>query len=111
MICVDGFGSEVKELATKIRTKYPQKIETACPRHQVKQDQEKNYMPNDPTAIGYFCDLWNQEEIKNLAEKLRSNQIKSLDVLITCLGQNKSDTVFDSFSKTLMSHYWVKYLL
>ncbi|XP_008215103.1 retinol dehydrogenase 10 [Nasonia vitripennis] len=100
VICVDDAGSDVEATATRLRSRYPG-IERVGPQYRKHQDEDR---PPRATSLAYSCDLWDREQIKALAKRVKQD-IGRVDVLVTCAG-NSEQGIFDTVSRTLMSHYW-----
>lgn len=101
VVCVDEEGSSVDETVAKLRARYG-------PRQLVQLGKEEDSRIATPRFSGYAyrCDLWDREQIKALAKRVKED-VGRVDVLVTCAG-NPQDGLFDTVSRTLMSHYWVR---
>lgn len=60
-------------------------------------------------SVAYECDLSDREQIRSTAQKIK-DEVGRVDVLVTCVG-NLDQDIFDTASKTLMSHFWVTFAL
>lgn len=99
VICMDNDLRLVEEIAARLRMRYPQRFQRIGSNHR-KEDSELR----TATPIAYSCDLLNRNDIKETAKKI-NREAKSVDILVTCVGSPNQD-VFDTASRTLMSHYW-----
>ncbi|KZC13669.1 PREDICTED: estradiol 17-beta-dehydrogenase 11-like [Dufourea novaeangliae] len=98
VICVDRESKSVEEIASGLQARYPV-VEEVRPSHR------KDDSPRPTAAItAYKCDLLNSEDIRRTAQKIK-NEVGRVDVLVTCVG-NMDQDIFDTASKTLMSHFW-----
>ena len=103
MICVDEAGSDVEGTASRLRAKYPG-VERVGPSYR-KQEDDPDARRQRPASLAYSCNLWDREQIKVLARKVKE-EVGRVDVLVTCAG-SPEEGLFDTVSRTLMSHYWV----
>ncbi|XP_043261579.1 estradiol 17-beta-dehydrogenase 11-like [Colletes gigas] len=98
VICVDSDSNLIEETVSRLRTSYP-RIEEVESRH------SKNDTPRLKSTISsYECNLLNKDDIGRTARKIK-DEIGRVDVLVTCVGTVDQD-IFDTASKTLMSHFW-----
>ncbi|XP_014211283.1 retinol dehydrogenase 10-like [Copidosoma floridanum] len=104
VICVDGAESNVEETASRVRARYPG-MERIGPRYRdAKGVTSRVRRPLANGGLAYRCNLWDRDEIKELAEKVRED-VGRVDVLVTCAGSS-GQGLLDTISQTLMSHYW-----
>lgn len=103
VICVDEAGTNVETIASTLRAKYPG-VECVGRRYR-KQHDDDALRSARPSSLAYSCNLWDRQEIKTLAKRVRDD-VGRIDVLVTCAG-SPDEGVFDTVSRTLMSHYWV----
>ncbi|XP_076238789.1 putative oxidoreductase SSP0419 isoform X3 [Calliopsis andreniformis] len=97
VVCVDDSRS-VEELASNLRTRLPE-VEELRPKHR------KDVLTQQRSMVSsYQCDLMDREEIRRTAKRIK-NEIGRVDVLVTCVG-NANQDIFDTASRTLMSHFW-----
>ena len=77
-------------------------MQTAGPEY-----RKENYLKGKQTStnFAYECDLCNRDEIRSIAKKVK-DEVGWVDVLVTCTGDSSQD-IYDTISRTLMSHYWV----
>ncbi|XP_076173224.1 estradiol 17-beta-dehydrogenase 11 [Ptiloglossa arizonensis] len=98
VICVDNDPKSIEETAFRLRTCYP-RIEKVGPRH-----GKDNTLGTRSTISAYGCNLLDRNDIRRTALKIK-DEIGRVDVLVTCVGSLDQD-IFDTTSKTLMSHFW-----
>ncbi|XP_058798432.1 retinol dehydrogenase 10-B-like [Phymastichus coffea] len=104
VICVDEPGSSVDAVASTLRAKYPGVERIGSRYHRKQHDDDDATGGATPSSIAYNCNLWDREQIKTLAKRMKED-VGRLDILITCAG-SPDEAVFDTVSRTLMSHYW-----
>lgn len=97
VICVDSDLKSVETIASDLSAKYP-------------TVQNIGYRKDDRELVrsstrAYECDLYDRADIQTVAQRVK-DEVGRVDVLVTCAGQVHYD-IFDTVSKTLMSHYWV----
>ncbi|KOC61584.1 Short-chain dehydrogenase/reductase family 16C member 6 [Habropoda laboriosa] len=98
VICVDNDSSSIKETESRLKRQYPTIKE-------VRQSQRKDESSRcKPTISAYECNLLDREEIRRTAQKVKED-VGRVDVLVTCVG-NPNQDIFDTASRTLMSHFW-----
>ena len=100
-MCIDQDIKSAKEIAFDLRLKYP-RVEKVGPEYRKEYEGRRT----KPTTFAYECDLENVNEIRDVA-RLVNDEVGWVDVLVTCNG-NSSQDIFDTISRTLMSHYWVR---
>lgn len=100
MICVDNDLRSVEEIAAGLRSRSRGRVEEIGPSHRKREAQNAR-----PTMAAYQCDLLDRNAIRRLAKKVE-DEVGGIDVLVTCVGLPNQD-IFDTASRTLMSHYWV----
>ncbi|XP_033351020.1 short-chain dehydrogenase/reductase family 16C member 6-like isoform X1 [Bombus vosnesenskii] len=94
VICVDNDHKLIEETASRLKQQHLTTDETK-PRH----------TENDSSRISaYECDFSNRDAIKRTAQKVKDD-IGKINTLVTCID-NSSGDVFDTTSKTLMTHFW-----
>lgn len=102
MICVDYNLKAAKEIASDLRLKYST-VEKVGPEYR-KDDYHEHVEKR--TIFAYECNLENRSEIINVAKKVKDD-FGGVNILITCNGNSCQD-IFDTITRTLMSHYWVR---
>lgn len=106
VICVDEDGGAVEEVAAKLRARFPPADDVVEDVPRRRKDSAQG-LPSRPRFSGYAysCDLRDREQIRSLAKRVKED-VGRVDVLVTCAGDPR-DQLFDTVSRTLMSHYWV----
>ncbi|XP_033332932.2 short-chain dehydrogenase/reductase family 16C member 6 isoform X1 [Megalopta genalis] len=98
VICVDQDAEAIKRIASSLNARYPIVEE-------VKPSHRKDASSGPRTGkTAYECDLLNRDDIRKVAEKIK-DEVGRVDILVTCVGSLDQD-IFDTASKTLMSHFW-----
>lgn len=103
VVCVGEDSRSIEDLACRLEMCYP-KVEEIGPRHW-KGDSART----KSTLSGHVCDLLSKEDIRRTARKIKDERGR-VDVLVTCVGTQNQD-IFDTASRTLMSHFWVNLAL
>ncbi|KAF7991693.1 hypothetical protein HCN44_010494 [Aphidius gifuensis] len=108
IICVDNDFELVRKIACELDVNGNSNlngadIESVGPNHR-KQINNNNRNTSCKIHNAYECNLWNKNSIINTAKCIK-NDIGDIDILITCTGYH-GQNIFDTVSKTLMSHYW-----
>ncbi|XP_078037100.1 short-chain dehydrogenase/reductase family 16C member 6 [Augochlora pura] len=98
VICMDQDAEAIERIASSLNARYPI-VEEVKPSH--RKDASSG-LRTEQTA--YQCDLLNRDDIRRVAEKIK-DEIGRVDILVTCVGSLDED-IFDTASKTLMSHFW-----
>lgn len=97
VICVDDSNS-VEKLASNLKRRYLV-VEEVRPRHR-KDDSPR---PRS-TISSYRCDLLDRKDVQRTAGRIK-DEVGRVNVLVTCVGNTDQD-IFDTASRTLMSHFW-----
>lgn len=98
VICVDNDLRSLKEITTKLRSRY-RRVE------EMQHSREGESRDARPIIVAYECDLLDCNAVRKIAKKVE-DEVGGIDVLVTCVGQPNQD-IFDMTSTTLMSHHWV----
>lgn len=102
VVCIDQDLKSANEIASDLRLKY-RRVEKVSPEYRKEEYEDGRHKV---TTFAYKCDLENVTEIRNVAKKVK-DEVGWVNVLVTCNG-NSSQDIFDTVSRTLMSHYWVR---
>ncbi|XP_076395530.1 estradiol 17-beta-dehydrogenase 11 isoform X2 [Megachile rotundata] len=98
VVCMDNDSKLVDETVCRLQKNY-HAIQEIPPKHKTDDSLE-----HDATIIPYRCDLLDKNDIRRTAEKIKED-VGRVDILITCVG-NPNQDIFDTASRTLMSHFW-----
>ncbi|XP_012245389.1 retinol dehydrogenase 10-A-like isoform X2 [Bombus impatiens] len=98
VICVDNDHKLIEETASRLKRQHLTTDETK-PRH-----RENDSSRCSSTISAYECDFSNRDAIKRTAQKVKDD-IGKINTLVTCIDNSNGD-VFDTTSKTLMTHFW-----
>lgn len=99
VICVGNDHKLIEETASRLKRQHLTTDETK-PRH-----TENDSSRCSSTISAYECDFSNRDAIKRTAQKVKDD-IGKINTLVTCIDNSNGD-VFDTTSKTLMTHFWV----
>ncbi|XP_031841232.1 estradiol 17-beta-dehydrogenase 11 [Nomia melanderi] len=98
VICVDHDSESIERIAAGLKGRYPM-VEEVKPNHDKDDSQRLK-----TRKLAYECDLSDREQIRSTAQKIK-DEVGRVDVLVTCVG-NLDQDIFDTASRTLMSHFW-----
>lgn len=99
VICLDNDLGPTEKVAERLRASCPQRsIAEVKPGHRKEDSTERE------SATAYSCDFLDRNDIIETARKIQRD-VRRIDILVTCVGSSNQD-IFDTASRTLMSHYW-----